>query len=107
MFRKTRSSIKRIYEVDPAIHSKIEWVLYPCVYAIAIYEIGHFLYKKKLFFLARLLSQTARLLTGIEIHSGARIGYGFFIDHGMGVVIGETTIIGGMVNYLRLQVATQ
>lgn len=86
--------IRIIKEKDPAIKSSIEVLLYPGFWANINHGIGHFLYGKKLFFLARLVSQFSRLITGIEIHPGATIGKGFFIDHGMGVVIGETCEIG-------------
>lgn len=92
-----RDDIKAIREKDPAIKSNIEVLLYPSFWAILLYRPAHFLYKKKLFFSARLISQIARFFTGIEIHPGAKIGKGFFIDHGMGVVIGETCEIGNNV----------
>ncbi len=93
-----KEHLKNIMDNDPAARSYIEvLLLYPSVHAMAIYRVGNFLYKRKAFFLARLLSQFGRLLTGIEIHPGATIGKGFFIDHGMGVVIGETTEIGNYV----------
>jgi len=86
--------IKAIFKNDPAARG-LEPLLYPGLHAIAAHRyINHPLYKIKLKFLARLLSQILRFLTGIEIHPGARIGKGFFIDHGMGVVIGETAKIG-------------
>jgi len=68
--------------------------LYQGLHALMAYRVAHFLYKMRIFFLARYISQLARWLTGIEIHPGAKIGKRFFIDHGMGVVIGETAIIG-------------
>ena len=89
--------IKVIKEKDPAIKSSIEVILYPSFWANINHAIGHFFYKRRLFFLARIVSQTSRFLTGIEIHPGAKIGKGFFIDHGMGVVIGETCEIGNNV----------
>jgi len=80
---------------DPAARSRVEvFLLYPCIHAILGHRMGHYLYKKKFFFLARFVSQLSRFFTGIEIHPGAVIGKGFFIDHGMGVVIGETAVIG-------------
>ena len=72
-------------------------MLYPSINALIVYRIAHKLYNKKCFFLARLLSQLARFFTGIEIHPGAKIGKGLFIDHGMGVVIGETAEVGDNV----------
>ena len=98
MFKKLRYDINNIFENDPAARSKIEVVLlYPCIHALIAYRIAHFLYNHKKFFCARLISQIARFSTGIEIHPGAKIGKGLFIDHGMGVVIGETSEIGDNV----------
>lgn len=91
------SFLKNIKTNDPAVKSVFELFLYPCVYAMFFHRIGHVFYKYKFYFIARLLSQFSRFLTGIEIHPGATIGNNFFIDHGMGVVIGETTIIGNNV----------
>lgn len=88
-------NVKNIMEKDPASRSFIEVVLlYPSIHSVTIYRFAHFLYTKKLFFLSRLTSQLGRFLTGIEIHPGAQIGRRLFIDHGMGVVIGETAIVG-------------
>ncbi|WP_054742532.1 serine O-acetyltransferase EpsC [Cellulosilyticum ruminicola] len=92
-----REEMQVIKERDPAIKSSAEVFLYPCFYAILFHRLGHFFYKHKLFFVARLISQISRGLTGIEIHPGAKIGKGLFIDHGMGVVIGETCEIGDNV----------
>jgi serine O-acetyltransferase len=90
--------IKCVFERDPAARSILEVVLcYPGFHAILFHRIAHFFYNKRLFLPARIISQLSRALTGIEIHPGARIGKGFFIDHGMGVVIGETTEIGDNV----------
>jgi serine O-acetyltransferase len=90
--------IKAACERDPAAYSFLEVVLlYQGLYAIFYHRIAHFFYKIKLELLARLISQFSRFVTGIEIHPGAEIGRRFFIDHGMGVVIGETTIIGDNV----------
>ncbi len=86
---------KNIKEKDPACRSIIEVVLlYPGFHALVLHRIAHFLYRCQLFFLARLISQLARFLTGIEIHPGAKIGRKLFIDHGMGIVIGETATVG-------------
>ena len=85
---------RHIKASDPAVKSYFEVLLYPTVYALASHRIAHVLYKKKLYFLARLISQVNRLMTGIEIHPGATIGKRLFIDHGMGVVIGETAVVG-------------
>lgn len=80
---------------DPAARSKLEiFLLYPGVHATILHRLSHFLYKHRLLFLSRLVSQLSRHMTGIEIHPGAKIGRRFVIDHGMGVVIGETTEIG-------------
>ncbi len=90
-----RSDIAAVRERDPAARSDIEvLLLYSGVHAILAYRVAHKLYLGRHYFSARLVSQWARRMTGIEIHPGARIGKGFFIDHGMGVVIGETTEIG-------------
>jgi serine O-acetyltransferase len=92
---KVRCDIKNILDNDPAARSWLEvLLLYPSVHARIYHSISHSLYNKKLYFAARLISQIGRLLTGIEIHPGAKIGKGLFIDHGMGVVIGETSEIG-------------
>ncbi|EHJ01876.1 serine O-acetyltransferase [Clostridium sp. DL-VIII] len=98
MFKRLNYDLERVLNEDPAAKSKIEvLVLYPCIHALISYRIAHFLYMKKRFFMARLISQLSRFFTGIEIHPGAKIGKGLFIDHGMGVVIGETTEIGDNV----------
>jgi serine O-acetyltransferase len=87
--------IRAAQKKDPAAKSFLEIVLlYQGLHALAAYRIARFFYKLQLFFLARLISQTSRFTTGIEIHPGAKIGKRFFIDHGMGVVIGETSIVG-------------
>lgn len=97
MFKIIRDEFKNIKDKDPAARSNLEILLYPSLYAIINHRIGHFLYKRKLYFLSRLISQINRFFTGIEIHPGATIGKRFFIDHGMGVVIGETAEIGNNV----------
>ncbi len=89
--------IKSIKEKDPALSSTFEVLLYPCFKAMIYYKIAHYFYKKKHFFIARYISEKAKRKTGIEIHPGATIGKGLFIDHGTGVVIGETAIIGDNV----------
>ncbi len=81
---------------DPAPRSRWEILLYPGVHALALHRVAHFLFRGELFFFARLVNHIARLLTGIDIHPGARIGRNFFIDHGF-VVIGETADIGDNV----------
>lgn len=86
---------KNIQEKDPAATNIFTVILlYPGFWAIVNHRIAHFFYQKHLFFVARLLSQLSRFITGIEIHPGATIGKRLFIDHGMGVVIGETAIVG-------------
>src|SRR3712207_2818692 len=98
MFKTLIYDLDNVLKKDPAARNKLEvFLLYPSVHAIIMYRITHFLYTKNLFFLARLLSQISRFFTGIEIHPGAKIGKGFFIDHGMGVVIGETAEVGDNV----------
>jgi serine O-acetyltransferase len=87
--------IKAVREKDPAAKSIWEILLcYPGLHAVINHRLAHFLYRHRLFLLARILSQVSRFFTGIEIHPGAQIGRRFFIDHGMGVVIGETAEIG-------------
>ncbi|MBQ7588153.1 MAG: serine O-acetyltransferase [Lachnospiraceae bacterium] len=92
-----KDEIQIIRERDPAIHSPMEVFLYPSFRVMLHYRLAHKLYLKKHYFLARFISQRAVRKTGIEIHPGAQIGSGFFIDHGSGVIIGETTIIGNNV----------
>ena len=87
--------IKSVMDRDPAARTKTEvFFLYPGVRAVFWHRVAHFFYLHNMKFFARWISQTTRFWTGIEIHPGARIGKGLFIDHGMGVVIGETAIIG-------------
>lgn len=95
--KNVKEEIALIKERDPAIHSNMEVFLYPSFKVMIHYRIAHKLYLKKHYFWARLISQKAVRKTGIEIHPGAQIGKGFFIDHGNGVIIGETTIIGDNV----------
>jgi serine O-acetyltransferase len=95
MLRQLKEEINTIFERDPAARSYLEVLLcYPGLHAVFCHRIAHRLYRRKLFFLARLISQVSRFFTGIEIHPGAVIGKRFFIDHGSGIVIGETTEIG-------------
>ena len=95
MLRTIREQVDTIFREDPAARSVIEVLLcYPGLHAILLHRVAHTLYGWNIKLLARIVSQIARGLTGIEIHPGATIGRRFFIDHGMGVVIGETTIIG-------------
>ncbi len=89
------ADIRVIRDRDPAATSDLEVaLLYSGFHAVLLYRVSHKLYESKKFFAARFVSQSARFLTGIEIHPGAKIGHGLFIDHGSGVVIGETTEIG-------------
>lgn len=97
LVKRFKNEIAIVKERDPAIHSSIEVFLYPSFKVMMSYRLAHRLYKKKHYFLARWISQRAARKTGIEIHPGATIGEGFFIDHGNGVVIGETTEIGDNV----------
>lgn len=92
-----KDEIQIIKERDPAIHSTMEVFLYPSFKAILRYRIAHWLYLKKHYFLARWISQRTAHKTGIEIHPGATIGKGLFIDHGHGVIIGETAVVGDNV----------
>lgn len=95
MFRHIRELIRTIQDEDPAAKSVLEILLcYPGFHAILAHRLAHALYRSGLPLLARVVSQISRFFTGIEIHPGAKIGRRFFIDHGMGVVIGETTQIG-------------
>ena len=98
MFYKIKKDIEYIMENDPAARTKLEvFLLYPSIHARLAHMLSHFLYKKNLLFLARLISQLARFLTGIEIHPGATLGAGILFDHGMGVVIGETAELGDRI----------
>ncbi|MGG1678364.1 serine O-acetyltransferase [Neobacillus sp. NRS-1170] len=102
MFRRMKEDIEVVFEQDPAARSYLEVVLtYSGLHAIWAHRVAHALFKRKLFFLARVVSQISRFFTGIEIHPGAKIGRRFFIDHGMGVVIGETCEIGDNVTVFQ------
>lgn len=95
MFRQLREDITIVKEKDPAARSSLEILLtYSGLKAVHSYHRAHWFYMRKWYTIARIISQRARHKTGIEIHPGAQIGKGLFIDHGMGVVIGETTVIG-------------
>ncbi|MDN4606553.1 serine O-acetyltransferase EpsC [Sporosarcina highlanderae] len=95
MFRRMREDIQCIFEQDPAARSTLEVVLtYSGLHAVWAHRVAHAFYKKNMLFLARVISQISRFFTGIEIHPGATIGRRLFIDHGMGIVIGETCEIG-------------
>ncbi len=98
MFKTLKEDIEVVFEQDPAARSYLEVILtYSGLHAIWAHRIAHAFYKRKFYFIARLISQISRFFTGIEIHPGAKIGRRFFIDHGMGVVIGETCEIGDNV----------
>ena len=94
-FKELYEDAKNIKQKDPASRNILEVIiLYPGFHILVFHKLSHFLYIHKIFFLARLNSQIGRFFTGIEIHPGAQIGRRFFIDHGMGIVIGETATIG-------------
>ncbi|EHL76293.1 MULTISPECIES: serine O-acetyltransferase EpsC [Bacillus] len=98
MFKTLKEDIEVVFEQDPAARSYLEVILtYSGLHAIWAHRIAHALFKRKFYFLARVISQISRFFTGIEIHPGAKIGRRLFIDHGMGVVIGETCEIGDNV----------
>lgn len=98
MFRWIRDEIQGIMDRDPAARTPLEVILcYPGFHAIIFHRIAHWLHNHRLKLLARIISQISRFLTGIEIHPAAKIGKRLFIDHGMGVVIGETAEIGDNV----------
>jgi len=98
MIQTIKSDIQAALQRDPAARNAMEVIIcYPSIHAVLWYRVAHSLYRHHLYFFARLISQIARFFTGIEIHPGAQIGDGFFIDHGMGVVIGETCEIGNNV----------
>ncbi|MFC4620221.1 serine O-acetyltransferase [Camelliibacillus cellulosilyticus] len=95
MFKRIREDIKVVFDQDPAARNAFEIILtYSGLHAIWSHRVAHWFYRKKWRFIARAISQISRFFTGIEIHPGAKIGRRFFIDHGMGVVIGETCEIG-------------
>lgn len=95
MFDRLRADIAAVKDRDPAARSSIEiLLLYSGIHAIMLHRPAHWCYNHKLFFAARFISQFARFTTGIEIHPGAKIGRGVFIDHGAGIVIGETAEVG-------------
>lgn len=102
MFDKLKKDIKAVFDMDPAATNLPEVLLtYSGLHAIILHRISHWLWGKRLPVIPRFLSQFGRFLTGIEIHPGAKIGSGFFIDHGMGVVIGETAEIGNNVTLFQ------
>lgn len=98
MFKNLKYDIANVIKNDPAARNALEvLLLYPSMQAVISHRLAHIFYNKKMYFTARLLSQITRFTTGIEIHPGAKIGKGLFIDHGMGVVIGETAEVGDNV----------
>ncbi|SFB24747.1 MULTISPECIES: serine O-acetyltransferase [unclassified Bacillus (in: firmicutes)] len=102
MFKKLKEDIEVVFDQDPAARTYLEVILtYSGLHAIWAHRLAHAFYKRKFFFIARVISQVSRFLTGIEIHPGAKIGRRFFIDHGMGVVIGETCEIGNNVTVFQ------
>ncbi len=95
MFSHLKEDLKAVFDRDPAVRSVFEIILcYPGFHAMLFYRLSHALWTRKIYLLGRFVSHLGRFFTGIEIHPGAQIGRGFFIDHGMGVVIGETAEIG-------------
>lgn len=97
-----RREIRAAFDRDPAANNLIEVaLLYSGVQALVLYRIAHFVLKIKIPIVPRFISQCAKFITGIEIHPGARIGQGVFIDHGMGVIIGETSIVGDNVTFFQ------
>ena len=99
MFDTIKEDISVVFERDPAARSTLETIFTcPGFQAVVFHRLNHWLWKKKFYFLARFFAHIARFLTGIEIHPGAKIGKRFFIDHGMGIVIGETSEIGNDVS---------
>jgi serine O-acetyltransferase len=95
VFETLKKDIQVVFERDPAARSTLEILFcYPGFHAVRFHRIAHWLWKRRMRFLGRLVSHISRFLTGIEIHPGAKIGSGLFIDHGMGVVIGETSEVG-------------
>lgn len=102
MFRTIRQDLQAVFDRDPAATGRLEVILtYAGFHALLAYRLAHWLRHKRVPFIPRAISQLARWLTGIEIHPGAKIGQGFFIDHGMGVVIGETAEIGDFVTLFQ------
>lgn len=98
LFGRIRSEVNAVFERDPAVKSVLEVLLcYPGLHAIIMHRVAHYFYRHRFYLIARIISQFARAVTQIEIHPGAKIGEGLFIDHGAGVVIGETTEIGNNV----------
>lgn len=102
MFKMLKEDIDVVFDQDPSARSALEVILtYSGLHAIWSHRLAHAFYKRKFYFIARVISQISRFFTGIEIHPGAKIGRRFFIDHGMGVVIGETCEIGDNVTVFQ------
>ncbi|TYR73043.1 serine O-acetyltransferase [Rossellomorea vietnamensis] len=102
LFKHLREDIQTVFDQDPAARNSLEVILtYSGLHAIWAHRLAHAFYKRKFYFLARVISQLSRFFTGVEIHPGAVIGRRFFIDHGMGVVIGETCEIGDNVTIFQ------
>ncbi len=102
MFKTIRQDLQAVFERDPAATSKLEvFLTYSGLHALLAHRVAHKLWRAGVPLLPRIISQLARWLTGVEIHPGAKIGHGFFIDHGMGVVVGETAEIGDFVTLFQ------
>lgn len=102
MFKTLKEDVEVVFEQDPAARTYLEVILtYAGLHAIWAHRLAHGLYKRKFYFIARVISQISRFFTGIEIHPGAKIGRRLFIDHGMGIVIGETCEIGDNVTIFQ------
>jgi serine O-acetyltransferase len=102
MFKTIRQDLRAVFDRDPAATSRLEVILtYAGLHALLAYRLAHWLWRHRVPFIPRAISQLARWLTGIEIHPAAKIGTGFFIDHGMGVVVGETAEIGDNVTLFQ------
>ena len=102
MFKAIGQDLDAVFERDPAARSRVEVILtYAGFQALMFHRVAHRLWTMRLRLLGRVIAQVSRWITGVEIHPGAKIGHGFFIDHGMGVVIGETTEIGDFVTLFQ------
>jgi serine O-acetyltransferase len=102
LFKHLREDIQTVFDQDPAARNSLEVILtYSGLHAIWAHRLAHAFYKRNFYFIARVISQLSRFFTGVEIHPGAIIGRRFFIDHGMGVVIGETCEIGDNVTIFQ------
>jgi len=102
MFETIKTDIQAVFERDPAARNLLEvWTVYPGFKAVVVHRLAHFLWTRNFKYLARLLAHLNRFFSGVEIHPGARLGKGLFIDHGMGVVIGETAEVGDNVTLYK------